>query len=70
MAYELLTGKLPYTDENKLANGKFVPLANFTLSISGALQMAIEQALSLPEDERPTLGDLRTIVVAEATSGP
>ncbi|MHB8629839.1 MAG: protein kinase domain-containing protein [Aggregatilineales bacterium] len=65
VAYELLTGKLPYTDENKLANGKFVSLANFTLSISDELQMAIEQALSPVEDERPQLSDLRAAITAE-----
>ncbi|MHB8753004.1 MAG: hypothetical protein ACYDBJ_27920, partial [Aggregatilineales bacterium] len=65
VAYELLTVKLPYTDENKLANGKFVSLANFTLSISDELQMAIEQALSPVEDERPQLSDLRAAITAE-----
>jgi len=62
VAYELLTGKLPYASEKELAQGKFIPLSEFNLSIPQSLQASIEQAISPQTGLRPSLTELQTAV--------
>jgi hypothetical protein len=68
VAYELLTGQLPYTDEAKAAHGSFTSLAQYQLSIPQPLQILIEQALSPISGKRPSLGQLRA-AIQEAIDG-
>jgi hypothetical protein len=62
LAYELLTGQLPYADEHKAAQGQFTPVAEFRLPVLRPLQALIEQALSPVPEERPLLTQLQSAV--------
>jgi len=65
VAYEVLTGQLPYPDEKKAAQKQLKPLAEFELTIPPALQNLTEQALSQAPGERPPIAQLQ-IAVQEA----
>ncbi|HHS97504.1 MAG TPA: hypothetical protein ENK08_06335 [Chloroflexi bacterium] len=68
VAYELLTGQVPYPSERKARWGAFTPLARFDPPVSPSLQSLIERALSPVPEERPPLDQLYT-AVQEAIDG-
>lgn len=68
VAYELLTGRLPYPSERKARWGKFTPLAQFDPPVPPSLQSLIEQAISPVAEERPSLERLYS-AVQEAIDG-
>ncbi|MCL4301648.1 MAG: protein kinase, partial [Anaerolineae bacterium] len=68
VAYELLTGRLPYPDAQKAAWKKFKPLAEFQLTLPRILQDLIEQALSQEPKKRPSISQLQA-ALQEAIDG-
>lgn len=68
VAYELLTGRLPFADARKAALKQFIPLANFELPLPQLLQDLIDQALSQGPSKRPPIARLQA-AVQEAIDG-
>ncbi|MCU0493971.1 MAG: protein kinase, partial [Chloroflexaceae bacterium] len=58
VAYELLTGMLPYPDKKAQARGEFTALVAANLALPAALVAQIEQCLRLDADQRPTIAAL------------
>jgi serine/threonine-protein kinase len=62
VAYELLAGRHPYADEEKMALGKFTSLAGLGLALPGTFLTLVDRALSPLPETRPALVDLRAAV--------
>ncbi|NOK59980.1 MAG: hypothetical protein GFH27_549291n173 [Chloroflexi bacterium AL-W] len=66
LAYEMLTGQVPYTNARKQARGDFNTLDTFDhISISSALSNLIEQGLQPIPDIRPTIAEIRVALQRE-----
>lgn len=59
IAYQLLSGKLPYDNAQKRRSGQFTPLASVQPSVPAPLIAAIEQGLNPSARRRPDLATLR-----------
>lgn len=59
VAYELLTGQLPYAKPSELVKGQITPLARFGVSIPQDLQTLIEGALTQEAKNRPAIEKIR-----------